>query len=46
MVQGQCGITVRWTPRDLAFCAYAILSDDALVVEDATTDLASPTIPW
>jgi PAS domain S-box-containing protein len=33
-----CGIEVDGTPRDVAFCAYTILSDEPLVVEDATRD--------
>ncbi len=36
--KAKCGITADGTSRDVAFCAYAILSDDALVVEDATAD--------
>jgi len=32
------GLDVRQTPRDQAFCAYAILSDDLLIVPDATRD--------
>ena len=36
--KAKCGIAVDGTSRDAAFCSYAILSDDVLVVEDATTD--------
>ncbi len=33
-----CGLDVRETPRDQAFCAYTILNDQPLVIEDATKD--------
>ena len=36
--KAKCGIDAEGTGRDVAFCAYAILSDDVLVVEDVTRD--------
>lgn len=36
--KAKCGTDVEGTPRDIAFCTYAILRDDVLVVEDATAD--------
>ena len=33
------GLDVSETPRNISFCGHAILSDEALVVEDATADL-------
>lgn len=32
------GLTVRETPRDVAFCAHAILQPDLFVINDATQD--------
>ena len=32
------GLEVRETPRDLAFCAYALFDDELLIVEDACKD--------
>ncbi len=32
------GLEPRETPREMAFCAYTICSDDVLVVSDATAD--------
>lgn len=36
--KARCGLDVNETGRDVAFCTYAILSDDVLVVENATLD--------
>jgi diguanylate cyclase (GGDEF)-like protein len=32
------GLDVRETPRDISFCGHAIMSDDLLIVPDATGD--------
>ncbi|WP_129212064.1 PAS domain S-box protein [Crenobacter cavernae] len=36
--KSRVGLDVGETPRDLSFCGHAILSDDALIVEDAGGD--------
>jgi GAF domain-containing protein len=36
--KARLGIAVRDLPRSAAFCAYAILGDDVLTVEDAAAD--------
>lgn len=37
--EARCGIAADATPRDVAFRTHATLSDDVLVVEDATADV-------
>ena len=37
-VKGRSGLDVNSIPRDVAFCAHTILSDDALVVPDMALD--------
>ena len=36
--KARVGLILPGTPRDVAFCGYTILSDDVLVVGDATLD--------
>lgn len=36
--KARCNLSMSEAPRDMSFCGHAILSDDVLVVKDATTD--------
>jgi diguanylate cyclase (GGDEF)-like protein len=36
--KARCGLSATETPRDQAFCAHAVRSDDLLLVPDATRD--------
>ncbi|MER2266889.1 putative bifunctional diguanylate cyclase/phosphodiesterase [Methylobacterium oxalidis] len=36
--KARCGLDLDGTSRDVAFCAYAILSEEVFVVEDAAAD--------
>lgn len=36
--KAKCGVDLHQTSRDIAFCAYAILSSDVMVVLDALKD--------
>ena len=36
--KAKCGLDVDGTDRDIAFCSYALLSDEVLIVEDTHAD--------
>jgi diguanylate cyclase (GGDEF)-like protein len=36
--KARCGLEARETPRNVSFCAWAVLEDEPFVVEDATQD--------
>ncbi|WP_336487531.1 sensor domain-containing phosphodiesterase [Methylobacterium nigriterrae] len=36
--KARCGLDLERTSREIAFCSYAILSDEVMVVEDAAED--------
>ena len=37
--KAKCGIEIDGSSRDVAFCNYALLSDEVLVIEDARSDV-------
>lgn len=43
--KGRCGLEASGTAREVSFCTYTILSDEVLVVEDATQDERFSTNP-
>ncbi len=45
-VKGRSGIEVDTIPRRGAFCAYAVLSDDVMVVPDLTADVRFAAHPF
>ena len=36
--KAKCGVDIEGTDRAIAFCTYALLSDDILIIEDALSD--------
>jgi GAF domain-containing protein len=36
--KARCGLDIDGTPRDMAFCAHAIMTDDVMLVPDARLD--------
>ncbi|MGH7376108.1 MAG: GAF domain-containing protein [Candidatus Methylomirabilales bacterium] len=44
--KAKVGVTATHTPRDIAFCAHAILGSDLLIVRDAMADERFSTNPF
>ena len=40
-----CGLDAAGTPRDQAFCTFVLMSDEVMVVEDATADVRFQSNP-
>ncbi|MGH1572595.1 GAF domain-containing protein [Methylobacterium sp. P31] len=43
--KGRCGLNSDGTPREASFCTHTILSDEIMVVEDATRDVRFAALP-